>query len=65
MTKPHRKATKAELRAEIAKLRSVGGRLSNVAFNLSQRRDGVGDYEDLLHRLYKEWDAIERAEKGQ
>lgn len=41
-----------------AKLRSIGGQLSNVAFNLAQCKDrplGARDVE-LLDKLRREWD---------
>jgi len=61
------KATKAELRREIQQLRHVGQQLSNVAFNLSQTpdqpRELTVENKKMLKELYKEYDAIKRAER--
>lgn len=55
------KATKKELREEIHGLRSVGGSMSNVCFNLGQDSGPIHDRE-MLAMLAKSWDAIKRAE---
>lgn len=64
------KATKAELRQEIAKLRHIGRQMSNVMFNLAQQV--IPDYpadkravhqREIFKGLYKQWDEIKRAER--
>ena len=65
-------STKAELRKEIAELRSVGGQMSAVCFNLGQHYDADLPWDarrtvrntDLqkMQELHIEWDAIKRAE---
>lgn len=63
---------KASLRKEISELRSIGGLMSNVCFNLGQKYDPklaagarhVIDNHDLgtMADLRVQWDAIKRAE---
>ena len=57
------KATKAELRREIAELRSVGARMANMCFNWAQH-EGYRMTVDcqLMDQMRREWDAIKRAE---
>ena len=55
------RATKKELREEIRRLRSVGGSMSNVCWNLGQAGRTVNDRE-MLAALARSWDAIKRAE---
>lgn len=58
------KASKKELRREIAELRSVGHQLSNMAFNLSQESVPLDERGRRgFKELYKQWDGIKRAER--
>lgn len=63
-------AYKAELRSEIAQLRSIGSQMANLCFNIGQharlRSDGKTISKDdlaIMYELSKKWDAIKRAEK--
>ena len=56
-------ATKDELRQEIAKLRHVGGMMSNLCFNLAQWKEGRPVDRRSMDDLRHLWDAIPRAEK--
>ena len=59
-----RPATKAQLRAEIAELRSVGSQMSNLCFNLSQANWQLEPHDRvLMGELYRKWDQIKRMEK--
>ena len=58
------KASKQDLRDEIAQLRLVGHQMSNIMFNLAQ--DDTQQPENLawFDRFRKMWDAIERSERS-
>lgn len=63
-------AHKHELRKEIEELRTIGGQMSNVCFNLGQntREGDLGRMvpgRDLagMYDLAKKWDAIQRRER--
>lgn len=63
-----KRATKAELRREIADLRMVGCQMSNVCFNLGQHAQMGGSgrrvschYLASMKDLQQQWDAIRRA----
>lgn len=60
------KATKQQLRDEIRRIRSIGQRLSNVAYNYGQNSHtstllSTQD-KDMLFALAKEWDTVPRSE---
>jgi hypothetical protein len=68
MLKPKKmpRATKAQLRNEIERLRHVGQQFSNMAYNLSQGSQVKAIDQDVkgkFKELYKEWDNIARSEK--
>ena len=53
-----------ELREEIEQLRLIGSQMANVFFNWSQHHQIVTPEDrELMHRLYKQWDAIPRRSK--
>lgn len=60
------KATKEDLRAEIAELREVGQLMSNICFNWGQSGAGfhtlTQDDKDYIDGLRIKWDAIKRRE---
>ncbi len=64
------KATKAELRREIAELREFGRQMSNLCFNIGQNagpRDSksiAGPTLGIMYDLSKRWDLIKRAESS-
>jgi hypothetical protein len=49
------------LSQEIALLRSVGGGMSNICFNLSQDKNIEERHRESMNRCRIEWDAIRRA----
>jgi hypothetical protein len=55
------KATKDELRKEITELRHVGKQMANLCFNLCQDENQKRGAQDMKS-LYRQWDAIKRAE---
>ena len=64
------KATKQQLREEIAALRRVGAQMANLCFNLGQdatwRDPGMmvsGSNLVSMYQLSKDWDAIKRVER--
>lgn len=57
------KATKSELRREIAELRRAGFFLANAAFNLAQNEALEVHQRTSLHEAYRAWDAVKRAER--
>ncbi len=60
------RATKAQLRKEIAALRHVGQKLSNLAFNMGQEagyKEVPGPEKAMMRKLQKEWDSIPRSER--
>jgi hypothetical protein len=56
------KATKDELRAEIAELRRVGSVMSNLLYNQDQQEERLFP-EGRLREVVRMWDAIERRER--
>lgn len=63
------RATKAELRQEIAELRRVGAQMANVCFNLGQEHGAIRKLSpecdqaaDCMWDLRRQWDAIKRRE---
>lgn len=57
------KATKTELRQEIAELRNVGQQLANIALSWSKGKQVLDpDDRELLSVLRRDWDAIKRRE---
>jgi hypothetical protein len=66
---PMTRATKAQLREEIAELRHVGAQMANVCFNLGQANATIRKLgpecqraADAMWELRREWDAIKRRE---
>ena len=57
------RATKAELREEVRRLREVGAQLANAAFNLRQKHTLSDDDRATLDELRRKWDAVQRSEK--
>lgn len=58
------KASKAELREELAERRGVGRRMANILFNVTQRPTKILDDTDvkIMTTEWHAWDAIKRAE---
>lgn len=57
------KATKAELRKEIAALRWAGTFLANIAYNLAQDSKIEERHRQSMRESYKLWDDVKRAER--
>ncbi len=58
------KATKAAPRKEIEELRHAGFFLANAAYNLAQTVVLEDHQRKSLTDAYKEWDAVQRAERS-
>lgn len=57
------RATKAELRQEIAELRHVGAQMANLCFNIGQLCEVKETHLDAMRELFVQWDAIKRREE--
>jgi hypothetical protein len=57
-------ATKLNLRLELDQRRVIGSQMSNLCFNLSQDAKIEERHRNTMRELYKQWDAIKRAESS-
>lgn len=58
------KATKKQMREEIAALRSIGAQMSNLCFNLAQGNKTLEPHDrEIMDALRQQWDLIPRSEK--
>lgn len=59
-----RRATKSELRQEIAELRHVGALMANFCFNVSQSDKIDPGYRQCMKEMQTMWDKIKRRERA-